>query len=76
MDAFAACGLDPAFYSVRPRGEDELLPWDHIDCGVTKEYLLRSWRQALEGKTLRECSFRCAGCGADRLRKGEKCDVG
>ncbi len=76
MDAFAACGLDPAFYSARPRGEDELLPWDHIDCGVTKEYLLRSWRLALEGKTLRECSFRCAGCGADRLRKGEKCDVG
>ena len=75
MEALAACGLDPAFYNARERGEDEVLPWEHIDCGVSREYLLRSYRAGLEGKTIPECSRRCAGCGADRLRKGEKCDV-
>jgi len=74
MDCFAACGIDPAWYNARQRGMDEILPWDHIDTGVTRRFLARGWEAALRGETLPECSARCGGCGADRL-KGGKCDV-
>ena len=64
MDAFDACGVDPDFYTVRERAEDEIFPWDFIDAGVTKNFLLREWNQAKEGVVTPNCRERCSGCGA------------
>ena len=64
MDAFDACGVDPDFYTVRERAEDEIFPWDFIDAGVTKNFLLREWHQAKEGVVTPNCRERCSGCGA------------
>jgi radical SAM family uncharacterized protein/radical SAM-linked protein len=61
--AFADCGLDPAWY-LRARGEDEILPWDHLDCGVPKTFLLAERRRALAGTYTPDCrGGECAGCG-------------
>ena len=46
LQAFAETGIVPEFYSERVRGADEYLPWDIIDCGVTKEFLKREWLKA------------------------------
>ena len=75
LDAFRACGVDPNFYTVRGYGEEELLPWDHIDVGVTKKFLLRERRQAYDGKITPDCREGCAGCGANRLLQEVKCDA-
>ncbi len=66
MDAFAACGVDPDFYTLRERGEDEVLPWDFIDAGISKEFLLRERKRAYDGVTTPNCREACAGCGAGR----------
>ena len=55
-------GLD--FYVFRTRPEEEILPWDFIDCGVTKEYLLREWHNAMAETPTPNCKDKCAGCGA------------
>ena len=67
MNCFDICGIDPSFYASREIPEDELLPWDFIDCGVTKKYLLRERRKAYEGRASLNCKEACAGCGADRM---------
>ena len=67
LDVFAAVGIDPAFYANREFGEDEVLPWDIIDIGVTKEFLLRERHRAHEGKTTENCRNACSGCGANSL---------
>ena len=67
MEAFEACGIDPAFYANREYGEDEVLPWDVIDCGVTKEFLLRERHRAKEEKTTPSCRENCSACGANKL---------
>jgi len=67
LDAFRAAGIDPAFYANREMGEDEILPWDVIDCGVTKEFLLRERHRAMRGKATPSCREKCSGCGANRL---------
>ena len=67
MSAFERTGVDTAFYTTRGFGLDEVLPWDMIDCGVTKEYLLRERRKAYEGKTTPSCAEHCNGCGANKL---------
>ncbi|MBO4378549.1 MAG: TIGR03960 family B12-binding radical SAM protein [Clostridia bacterium] len=67
LDAFKACGLDPAFYANRMRGEKELLPWDFIDAGVTKAYLWCEWQRALKGETTPDCRNGCQGCGMQRF---------
>jgi radical SAM family uncharacterized protein/radical SAM-linked protein len=56
-------GLDPAFYLHRQRSLDEILPWDHIECGVKKEFLLRERQRALDEKTTPDCRERCVECG-------------
>jgi len=66
-EAFDACGIDPDFYTVRGFGEDEVLPWDIIDIGVTKQFLLRERHLAYEGKTTPSCAEKCSGCGASKL---------
>lgn len=75
LAAFREEGLDPDFYARRERGEEEYLPWDVIDDGVTKAHLLRELRLAREGKTSPDCRQQCLGCGAASLLKGGKCDA-
>ena len=62
--AFSDCGLNMEFYANRVREEDEVLPWDHISCGVKKEYLLKEREKAFKGETTPDCRFEdCTGCG-------------
>ncbi len=60
-------GIDPAFYANRRYGLDEVLPWDIIDCGVTKEFLKREHDRAYAEATTPHCREQCSGCGANRL---------
>ena len=66
--AFEDCGLSVDFYAHRQRSLDEVLPWDHIDCGVTKEFLAREYQKALRGETTRDCREGCNGCGLQRVK--------
>ena len=68
--AFAACGLDPYFYTARERAEDELFPWDFIDIGVTRSFLLREWHRAKEGIVTPNCRAACSGCGCRQFGGG------
>ena len=67
IEAFDSCGVDPTFYTSRGFGLDEVLPWDIIDVGVTKAFLLRERNKAYEGKTTPSCAEQCSGCGANKL---------
>ena len=67
LDVFARAGIDPAFYANRPFGLDEWLPWDVIDCGVTKEFLKREREKAYAEKTTPACSEHCSACGVNKL---------
>jgi len=62
-DAFAAHGLDPAWYAQRRRLADEVFPWDHIDVGLQKRWLLADYRNSLQEKTLLDCREHCYACG-------------
>lgn len=63
MEAFEECGVDPDMYASRKRDEYEPEPWDHIDCGVSKDYLRKEWRLAQRGVLTRDCRhFACNGC--------------
>ncbi len=64
QQAFADCQLDPDFYTLRERDENELFPWDFIDIGVTKKFLRREWERAMEGLVTPNCREKCSGCGA------------
>ncbi len=75
MDAFKACGVDPNFYTVRGFGEDEVLPWDPMDVGVSKKFLLRERKRAYEAQITPDCRHGCAGCGANQLLKEVPCDA-
>ena len=75
LDAFDSCGVDPNFYTVRGYGEDEILPWDTIDVGVTKKFLLRERRQAYENMVTPDCRHGCSGCGANKLLEEVACDA-
>ena len=67
MSAFERCGVDPDFYTTRGFGLDEVLPWDIIDIGVTKQFLRRERDKAYDGKTTPSCAEQCSGCGANKL---------
>ena len=73
MEAFAAAGIDPDFYAARRRPYTELLPWDHIDCGVSRAFLVRESEKAHAGVTTPDCRTQCAGCGANRLGGARSC---
>lgn len=64
LQAFENTGVDIAFYNLRERSLDEILPWDFINIGVTKNFLKREWENALAGKVTPNCRMQCAGCGA------------
>lgn len=74
MDAFSACGLDPAFYANREHPLDSLLPWDHIDVGVRKAHLLHEREQCYKSALSPDCRRQCSACGAAKLLKGGRCD--
>ena len=67
IEAFEKCGIDPAFYTSRGFGLDEVLPWDIIDIGVTKNFLLRERNKAYNEQTTPSCAEQCSGCGANKL---------
>ena len=66
-EVFSDLGVSMDFYAARERSEDEFLPWDIIDPGVTKKFLLREKKLSQEGKTTPACNEKCAGCGAFEL---------
>ena len=73
MDVFKRAGVDTDFYSTRRIPYDEILPWDIIDCGVTKEFLIRENKKAHEGYCTPNCREKCSGCGANRLGGERAC---
>ena len=50
--------------------EDEIFPWDFIDIGVTKKFLLNEWKKAKEGEITKNCKAGCSGCGAMKFGGG------
>ena len=70
LDAFTACDIDMDFYNKRERYETEIFPWDFIDIGVTKEFMLREWKTALGETVTPNCRQRCSGCGAKSFGGG------
>ena len=74
-DAFEKCGIPVDFYTVRGYGEEEILPWDMIDVGVSKKFLLRERRRAYDAQVTPDCRHGCAGCGANGLLKEVSCDA-
>jgi radical SAM superfamily enzyme YgiQ (UPF0313 family) len=73
LEAFEAAGIDPSFYANREFGEEELLPWDNIDIGVTKEFFLRERHRAYQATTTKNCRLNCNGCGANQLGGERSC---
>ena len=73
ISVFERSGIDPSFYANRAFGLDEVLPWDIIDCGVTKEFLLRERNKAYGETTTPHCREKCSGCGANRLGGERTC---
>lgn len=67
MDIFRATNIDPAFFANRSMPDDEILPWDMIDCGVTKEFLIRERHKAEIAATTPSCKEKCSGCGASDI---------
>lgn len=72
MEAFEECGIDTAFYANRRFEYDEILPWDHLDYLVSKEFLIRENRTAHQSKTTPNCRLRCSGCGVNK-KVGREC---
>ncbi|NBH12828.1 TIGR03960 family B12-binding radical SAM protein [Lachnospiraceae bacterium] len=70
MEAFQECGVSIAFYNLRERSVDEILPWDFIDCGVSREHLKREWQRARKEQVTPNCQVACSGCGAARFQGG------
>ena len=75
MAAFEQCGIDPDFYTVRGYEEDEKLPWDTINVGISKKFLKIERERAYEGIVTPDCRNKCAGCGANTLLKEVQCDA-
>ena len=74
MDAFQACGVDPAFYANRTRSREEILPWSVTSTGVSTAFLWRERERAYQAQITPDCRRQCTGCGADKLYPGGKCD--
>ncbi|MBO5472944.1 MAG: TIGR03960 family B12-binding radical SAM protein [Lachnospiraceae bacterium] len=70
LSCFEDCGLDIAFYTTRERADDEIFPWDFLDCGVTRAFLLREWKKAQSETVSQNCRSQCQGCGANRFGVG------
>ncbi|MCR4933773.1 MAG: TIGR03960 family B12-binding radical SAM protein [Lachnospiraceae bacterium] len=70
LECFKECGIDPFFYTTRERKDDELFPWDFLDCGVSKAHLLREWKKAQAAIVTDNCKKRCVGCGTAKFDCG------
>ena len=70
LEIFEECGIDPAFYANRRRSFDEILPWDHIDYGVSKQFLIKECQKAYNNTTTPHCRLQCSGCGAAKYGEG------
>ncbi|MDD6483331.1 MAG: TIGR03960 family B12-binding radical SAM protein [Clostridiales bacterium] len=70
MQAFEELGIDPDFYTARERSIDEVLPWDHIDVGVTKQFLISEYEKSKLAQTTPHCRQKCSNCGAARFKTG------
>ena len=70
MQAFDNTGIDIGFYNLRERSLDEKFPWDFIDIGVTKDFLKREWKRAMNGEVTPNCRQQCSGCGVAKWRGG------
>ena len=70
MRAFEKCSLDPSFYANRKRLFDEILPWDHIDYGIKKEFFISECKKAYENQTTPNCREKCSACGASCFKGG------
>ena len=64
MEAFENTNVDISFYNQRPRGKDEIFPWDFIDIGVSRSFLYREWERAMNETVTPNCREKCSGCGA------------
>ena len=69
MAVFEECGIDPSFYANRRIGYDEILPWDVIDIGVSKSFMISESKKAYISQTTPNCKEKCSGCGANKLGK-------
>ena len=69
-EAFAETGIDVSFYACRKRSTDEILPWDFLDIGVTKKFLIREWERAQQETVTPNCKMQCSGCGAKSFGGG------
>ena len=74
MQAFEHCGVDPAYYTTRGFGENELLPWHTISVGVSDAFLRHERKRAYASETTPDCRTKCGGCGANRLSERGVCD--
>jgi len=73
MEAFEETGIDPNFFGKRKRELDEILPWDFIDVGVTKKYLISEYENAMEAMTTPDCRLNCTNCGVNHKLIGGAC---
>lgn len=74
MEIFQECGIDPAFYANRKRSFDEVLPWDHIDYGIKKSFLIEECKKAYSDTTTPNCREQCSSCGAACFKGGICCE--
>ncbi len=74
LEAFEETGVSPEFYANRKREYDEIFPWDHLDYGVSKKFLINENKKAHNAETTAHCRQKCARCGANKLNGGH-CDV-
>jgi radical SAM superfamily enzyme YgiQ (UPF0313 family) len=70
MEAFKKVNITPEFYANRKRDLDEVMPWDHIDVSVSKEFLKKEYLNSLEAKTTKHCRLECQNCGAAKFKGG------
>lgn len=70
LEVFEECGIDPSFYANRQRDFDEILPWDHIDYGVKKSFLIEECKKAYNNETTPNCRQKCSNCGAAQWKRG------
>lgn len=70
MEIFEKCGIDPDFYAIRKREYDEVLPWDHISIGVSKNFMINESKKAHSEVTTPQCREKCSGCGANKFGGG------
>ena len=73
MEAFRECGIDPEFYTARERSVEEFLPWDIIDAGIDKAYLVSEYQKALQAEGTEDCRNGCTGCGLNVNLIGGDC---